>query len=155
MNKYVVYCQENDGETETTQVICLGSELFLASFHQYKYYRMVVLGRYSPLSLSSIMPANPNGPWSSCADLYTLALLPLFNVDSCVIGELQTREVDVSVPERLLKNVVCGHKRMAITRRQHGSLRTSHTDQINITGICNKVIKGRREEMLETYLSTF
>lgn len=107
---------------------------------------MVVLGQYSPLSLSSMTPANPNGPRSSCVDLYTLALLPLFNVDSCVIGELQTREVDVSVPERLLKNVVCGHKRMAITRRQHGSLRTSHTDQINITGICNKVIKGRSED---------
>lgn len=66
---------------ETMQVICLGSELFLASFHQYKYYRMVVLGQYFPLSLSGMTPATPNGPWSSCVDLYTLVLLPLLNVN--------------------------------------------------------------------------
>lgn len=65
---------------------------------------------------------------------------------SCVFGELQTREVEVSVPESLLKNVICRHERTVITRHQYGSLRTSHTDQINITGICNKVMKGRSED---------
>lgn len=35
---------------------------------------------------------------------------------------------------------------MAITRRKHGSLRTSQANQINVTGVCNKVIKGVSED---------
>lgn len=51
-----------------------------------------------------------------------------------------------NVPESLLKSMVCEQQRMAITRCQHGSLRTNQTSQINRACICNMVMKEIKEE---------
>lgn len=87
--------------------------------------------------------ANPTRPWSSYIDLFYLSIRCR---DPCVIGELQTREIDVNVPESLLKNVACEHQRMAITRCQHSLLRTSQTRQINRNWICKEVMKELKED---------